>query len=181
MFKIEDVTSSNFKEIPIPCKYCLYWQTSNSFNAETLKPEMESKKREWLEKMVKDFGNCMKIVYLSNVPIGFIQYAPPKFFPRTNTYVSGPPSQDAVFLACLYIANKEARGKGFGTRMLENLIAELKEKGFKAVETFARKDSANNPSGPLKLYLKKGFKIEREKDDYPLVRLEISENPMLKF
>ena len=68
-------------------------------------------------------------------------------------YASGPPSENAVFIACLYIANKEMRGKGLGTSMLENLIVELKEKGFKAVETFARRSSEDNPSGPLKLYL----------------------------
>ncbi len=181
MFKIEDVTNNNFEEIPVPCRYCLYWQTSNAFNMETLKPEIESKKRDWFEKVVKEFGNSMRIVYFSNVPMGFIQYATPRFLSRTNTYISGPPSEDAVFLACLYIVNKEARGKGFGTRMLQSVIAEVKERGFKAIETFARKDSPNNPSGPLKLYLKNGFKIKKEKDDYPLVRLEISENSMSKF
>jgi GNAT superfamily N-acetyltransferase len=176
MLKIEDATHRNFRDIPNPCKYCLYWQTSNSFNQEMLKPEMENKKREWLEKVIKEFGNCMKIVYFSNVPIGFVQYAPSKYFPRVGEYASGPPSNNAVFLSCLYITSKEARGKGFGTRMLENVIAEVKERGFRAVETFARKDSADNPSGPLKFYLKNGFKIKREKDDYPLVRLEMSKS-----
>jgi GNAT superfamily N-acetyltransferase len=180
MLKIEAVTSKNFEDIPDPCKYCLYWQTSNSFNNAIVKQEIKKKKREWFEKVVKTFGNCMKIVYLSNVSIGFIQYAPPKFFPRIEEYASGPSSEDAVFLACLYITNRKARGKGFGTHMLEDVITELGEKGHKAVETFARKDSSNNPSGPLKFYLKNGFKIEREKDDYPLVRLEFYTRSKLK-
>ena len=180
MLKIENVTNRNFNDIPNPCKYCLYWQTSNSFNQETLKPEMENKKRKWLAKVVNKFGNCMKTVYFSNIPIGFIQYAPPKFFPRVGKYASGPPSNDDVFLTCLYVARKEARRKGFGTQMLENLIVELKQRGFRAVETFARKDSANNPSGPLNFYLKNGFKIKREEDNFPLVRLEISENSKSK-
>ena len=57
--------------------------------------------------------------------------------------------------------------------MLENLIAELRGRGFKAVETFARKSSQNNPSGPLELYLKHGFKIKTDRNDFPLVRLEL--------
>jgi hypothetical protein len=57
--------------------------------------------------------------------------------------------------------------------MHQNLVVELKERGFKAVETFARKSSENNPSGPLKLYLKHDFKIKNGKDDFPLVRLEL--------
>jgi ribosomal protein S18 acetylase RimI-like enzyme len=137
-----------------------------------LKPEMEKKKREWFNKVAKEFGNCIKIAYFNDVPIGFILYAPAKFFPRVKEYAAGPTSEDAVFIACLYISSKEMRGKELGTRMIENLINELKEKGFKAIETFARKSSENNPSGPLKFYLKHNFKIKNDKDDFPLLRLE---------
>ena len=172
MFKIENVNKNNFQNIPNPCKYCLYWQTSGEFGEENLKPEMEKKKREWFSKVEKEFEGCIKITYSGGVPIGFIQYAPAKFFPHVKEYAAGPPSEDAVFIACLYITNKEARGKGLGTSMLENLIVELKERGFKAAETFARKSSEDNPSGPLKLYLKHNFKIKNDKDDFPLVRLE---------
>ena len=172
MFKIENVDENNFQNIPNPCKHCLYWQTKDEYDEQMLKPEMEKKKLEWFNKVAKEFGNCMKITYFNDVPIGFIQYAPAKFFPRVKEYEAGPPSEDAVFIACLYITSKQLRGKGLGTSMLENLIAELKEREFKAVETFARKDSENNPSGPLKLYLKHNFKIKNDKDNFPLVRLE---------
>jgi ribosomal protein S18 acetylase RimI-like enzyme len=172
LFKIENVDESNFQDTPNPCRCCLYWQTNGEFGEQTLKPEMETKKRKWFNKVAKEFGSCIKIAYLDNVPIGFIQYAPAKFFPRLKEYAAGPSSEDAVFIACLYISNRKERGKGLGTKMLENLIAELKEREFKAVETFARTSSENNPSGPLKLYLKHNFKIKNDKDDFPLVRLE---------
>lgn len=173
MLTIEKVNRDNFKDVPGPCRYCLYWQTIGPFDEKTLKPEMEQRKREWFNKVIREFGNCGFVAYLSGFPIGFIQYAPAKFFPRVGEYTSGPPSEDSVFLACLYIANKKEHGKGLGTAMLENLIAELRGRGFKAVETFARKSSQNNPSGPLELYLKHGFKIKTDRNDFPLVRLEL--------
>jgi len=173
MLTIEEVSKKNFKDIPNTCRYCLYWQTSGSFGEENLKPEMEQEKREWFNKVKGEFGSCIKVAYLSGVPIGFIQYAPAKFFSRVKEYASGPPSEDAVFVACLFIPNKEARGKGYGTTMLKNLISELKEREFKAIETFARKSSENNPSGPLELYLKNNFKIKTDKDDFPLVCLDV--------
>jgi ribosomal protein S18 acetylase RimI-like enzyme len=138
-----------------------------------LKPEMERKKQEWFTKVTNEFGCCIKVAYFDGVPMGFMQYAPAKFFPRVREYAAGPPSEDAIFLACLYIANNKDRGKGVGTTMLENLLAELEERGFKTIETFARKSSENNPSGPLKLYLKHNFKIRNEGEDFPLVRLEL--------
>jgi GNAT superfamily N-acetyltransferase len=173
LLKIEKVDKRNFKDISSPCKYCLYWQTSVPFDEEMLKPEMEREKREWFSKVIRDFGNCGFIAYFRGVPMGFIQYASIGFFPRIEEYASGPPSEDAVFLACLYIADKEARGKGLGTAMLKELLAELRKRKFEAVETFAGKKSENNPSGPLELYLKCGFKIRNDKDDFPLVRFEL--------
>jgi len=57
--------------------------------------------------------------------------------------------------------------------MLRGLLAELGKRKFKAVETFARKNSKNNPSGPLELYSKHDFKIKSDKDDFPLIRFEL--------
>jgi ribosomal protein S18 acetylase RimI-like enzyme len=173
LFKLENVTQKNFKDIPTQCRRCLYWQTSGEFTGAMLQPEMEKKKREWFSKAKKEFEGCLKIAYTNGIPIGFIQHASAKFFPRVKEYVAGPPSEDAIFIACLHIEKEEKRRKGLGTAMLKNLTAELKMRGFKAVETFARKSSADNPSGPLGFYLKHGFKVKNEKDDFPLVRLEL--------
>ncbi len=172
MFKIEKVNRDHFEDIPTPCKFCLYWQTTDDFGEEMLKPEMAQGKQKWFNKVTEEFGNCIKIGFLDGNPIGFVQYAPAKFFPRVKEYPSGPPSEDAVFISCLYIINKGERDKGFGKAMLDDLIAESKERRSKAFETFARKGSADNPSGPLKLYLNRNFRIKAEKDDFPLIRLE---------
>jgi ribosomal protein S18 acetylase RimI-like enzyme len=137
------------------------------------KADMERKKFEWFKTVAKDFGGCIKIALFNEVSVGFMQYAPAEYFPRVKEYASGPPSEDAVFIACLYVPDKNQRGRGFGKTMLKNLIEEFREKGFKAVETFARTSSENNPSGPLKLYLGFGFEVKSEKDDFPLVRLEL--------
>lgn len=138
-----------------------------------LKPNMEEKKKEWFSEVAEAFGSCMKIAYYNGFPMGFLQYAPAKHFPRIKEYASGPASDDALFLSCLYITDKRYHGKGLGTEMLKDLITQLKNEGFKALETFARKDSAHNPSGPLTLYLKQDFKIKIDKDEFPLIRLEL--------
>lgn len=173
MFRIENLNPQNFKNIPDPCKCCLYWLTSGSLEKKASKMERKKKKREWLDKLTTQFGNCGFLAFVDGDPIGFAHFAPKKFFPRVKDYDSGPPSEDSVFLACLYIAEKEERGKGLGTAMLNRLIVELREKGIKGVETLARKSSQNNPSGPIELYLKAGFKIKTDGKDFPLMRLEL--------
>jgi len=173
LFRIVELCLNNFEDVPSPCKHCLYWQSSEDFDDSMLRARIQREKQEWFIKVFREFGDCGFIAYLNRNPIGFVQYAPPIFFPRIEEYTSGSPSRDAVFLACLYIVNRENRGRGFGTAMLEKLLAELSKRKMKAIETFARKDLENNPSGPLALYLKHGFKVEHDKGNYPLVRLEL--------
>lgn len=173
MLKIEGATLENFKDIPSPCRYCLYWQTKGEYSQEMLKSEREKEKREWFKKVTSTSGPCIKTAYLNGKPIGFMQYAPAKFFPQVKEYTSEQPSTEAVFIACLFIIDKDDRGKGFGRAMLKGLLDDLKQRGFKVVETYARRSSAENPSGPLKLYLKHDFRARNEENDFPLVHLEL--------
>jgi hypothetical protein len=46
-------------------------------------------------------------------------------------------------------------------------------RGFEAVETFARKNNPNNPSGPVEFYLKNGFRVLRDDPEFPLMKLEL--------
>lgn len=173
MLNIKSINAENFSDVPKPCRYCLYWKATAPFEEKSLTPEMEVQKREWFKKVSEEFGPCGLIAYFNHVPLGFVHYGPSEFFPRVKEYASGPPSENSVFLACLYIADKEMRGRGLGTALLENLIDELRGRGFRAIETFARKSSHNNPSGPLRLYLKLSFEVVSNADDFPLVRLNL--------
>ncbi len=176
---IKDITRENLDDIPAPCRGCLYWEFPEDFRklAQQKRPELAAeKKREWFIKTLREFGNCGKIVYQNKAPVGYAQYAPINRFPQASSYKSGPPGQiedGTVFLSCLYISEEEQRGKGIGTKLLNNVISDLRKRGFKALETFARVQSANNPSGPIELYLKRGFQIKDETDpEFPLLRLE---------
>lgn len=175
MLKLAPVTKENFKDIPDQCRRCFYWQTTAEFSGKDMTKEMEEKRQKWFLQMEKEFG-CSGgfIAYYNNAPVGFVQYAPWKYFPNVKEYRSGPPSEDAAFLACLYIPKEENRKKGLGTLILKNGISQLKQQGFKAVETFTRKSSSENPSGPLAFYLKNGFKIKCDDSDFPLVRRALS-------
>ena len=109
--RIENVTNKNFGEIPNPCRNCLYWQTTGEYSETMLKPETEHQKKKWLNRVAKAFGNCIKLAHLNDAAIGFIQYAPAKFFPRTREYASGTPSDEAIFITCLYIVKKKSKEK----------------------------------------------------------------------
>jgi hypothetical protein len=67
------------------------------------------------------------------------------------------------------------RGKGVGSAVLRAILEDLRGRSVSAVETYALKDSANNPSGPLSFWLKHGFCILREDEHFALVHMELRE------
>lgn len=179
--KIVDLSLENLKDVaeieraPYSCKYCLYWEFPEEHDRLPFESKTErfNRKLEWLTNVRKSFGGCGKLAYFKNCVVGYSEYAPPKFLPNSKSYPSGPASDDAILIACLYIFKKEARGLGIGQKLLENIIFDLKCRNFKAVETFARKGSPENPSGPIELYIRSGFKIYRDDAEFPLLRLEL--------
>lgn len=180
--EINDIAESNLDDIPKPCNGCLYWEFPEDFEKTKEDPvkamsELIEKKKEWFSQRMKTFGVCGKIVYYNNLPVGYAQYAPSRYLPRVVSYRSeavGRIEDGAVFLSCLFIADKSLRGKRIGTKLLASIIVDLKKRGFKALETFALRGSSNNPSGPVELYLKRGFSIKNEANPiFPLMRLDL--------
>lgn len=175
--KIKDLTEDNFDDLRGICKGCIYWENPEEFKSETEHGHAVEEKRNWFIKTSKQFGPCGKIVYDGEKPIGFAQYGPASALPNTLHYESGPPGQvenGAVFLSCLFIWDKAYRRKGIGTTLLKGIVEDLRKREYKAIETFARRGSANNCSGPLELYTKLGFYVKRNANkEFPLVRLDI--------
>lgn len=173
--KITNIVLENLNEIPKPCRNCIYWEFPEDFN-KIKNQEAFKRKKEWFKKTLKVFGSCGKLVYVDHKPIAYSQYAPPKLLPQTENYGSKTLDlkEKTVFISCLFVVSPQYRRRGIGTKLLREIISELKERGFKVIETFARKYSENNPSGPMKLFLKQGFYIKEEiNSEYVLVRLEI--------
>lgn len=179
---IEDITENNLGDIPEACRGCVYWEFPQEFDkakaegAEAQrKVEFEQKKREWFALMMKEFGVCGKIVYHDGKPVAYAQFAPSEWLPNIKHYESQPVGkleEGVVFISCLYVDDRTMRGKGLGEALLKNIIEDLKKRGFKALETYARRGNPDNPSGPLEFYVKNGFIIkDKTNPEFPLMQL----------
>lgn len=183
--EIIDIDKHNFKELLAPCQSCLYWEApEKSGKDEGDKPlvsesEAIETKRNWFEKTGQKFDICGKILYIDGQAAGFAQYAPPQFFKKLAEYSRElfPPDPDGILISCLYI-QRDYQGKGLGTKLLKALIKDLKEKGYRTLETYSRNDSTSNASGPTVLYIENGFKQAKTKKwgngSYSLMRLELN-------
>lgn len=166
---IIDITIDTIDEIIDPCNVCTYWEDPKSF--EKGSEEGALIKKRWFIEVLGRWGCCGKLLYINDKPIGYSQYAPSRFFPQLENYAIKP-SDDAVFISCLFI-KESYRNKNLGKKLLTAIINDLKDRKIKAIETIARRGSSNNPSGPLEFYLKNEFKIIKEHEEFPLLRLEL--------
>ncbi len=175
--EIRQITPESIDEIPRFCRICLYWQSPKDFDQESSETELMARKKIWYNQVHKTFGNPGKILYYNGEAVGYAQHAPASSFPQAKAYESGPIgriSEGVVFLSCLHICEESLRRKGMGLKLLESVITDLRTKGFKAIETYARRGSSNNPSGPVELYFTRGFKVKSKVNpEFPLLRLDL--------
>lgn len=186
--KILNLTEENLEEAPeweaypFSCKYCLYWEHPELplDPAAEASEERFAKKLAWLRRVRKEWGGCGKLLVVGDETVGYAQYAPVRFFPGATEYPAGPVSADAVLLTCLFIPKPQWRGQGLGSLLLKAILEELSARGIRVVETFARRGSAENPSGPVEFYLGHGFFVLRDDQQFPLVRRNLTETAEIR-
>lgn len=168
--KIISITSDCLQDLSEPCRSCLYWESSPGSHEVEDKKESKRLKEKWFQATLSDWGECGKILYQGSQVLAYAQYGPGFYFPRTNGYLAGKVSEDAIFLSCLRVV-PEVRGKGLGRIMLRAVEKDLYKKGFKALETIAGKREQDYV-GPVDFYLKNGFFVRRADVRFPLLRIE---------
>ena len=168
--EIRDIDERTFEEILPECGSCLYWEAPEKFgrdekgNPRATREEATEIKRDWFERTGEMPGSCGKTLYVDGKAAGYVQYAYPRLFKKVIEYSQElfPPSADGILISCLYI-QAGYQGKGLGTRLLQAVIEDLRERGYKVLETYSRDESADNCSGPTVLYEENGFEVLKSK------------------
>lgn len=183
--EIKDIDEQTVKDLFSSCDSCLYWEVPEMFGKDEMgepkvpQDEAIEIKRTWFRKMAEKFGNCGKILYVDGKAVGYAQYAPSRFLANVAEFSRElfAPSPDGILISCVHI-REGFQGQGLGTRLLQAAIGDLRGRGYQAVETYSRDDSANNSSGPTVLYLENDFKPLRKKQwgdaTFSLMRLELN-------
>lgn len=180
--RVAPLTEENLRQAPAwgahpwSCQDCLYWEHPELL-VDPAREDREAnfeRKLAWVRRVRREFGDCGRLLYTSGQAVAYAQYAPPGFFPNVRTYRAGPVSDGAVFLACLFFPSRAHQRRGWGSLLLQDILRELDSRGVRAVETFARKGNAGNPSGPVEFYLRHGFTVQWDDPEFPLLRLDLA-------
>lgn len=173
--KIRALTVERIEDLPGPCSCCAMWETGRAAHLTcTAGPAREELAR-WVRQVRSEWGECGRIAYENGEALGFVKYAPPRFFPQAASMPSGVPDGDAILLACLHV-EPDVRDAGLGKVLLQAALRDLVSRGERVVEAYASSDPADRETTPLvtvEFLLKQGFTVVRPHPTTPLMRLEL--------
>jgi len=169
-----NVTLDNLVDLPRRCRHCVFWEldpVSRERAVEAGAPELE--KEAWVSATLLEWGSCGKIVYVDDIPAGFVLYAPPLYVPRSSAFPTSPVSADAVLLMTAHIL-PEFAGGGLGRMLVQGVAKDLTRRGVKAIEAFGDlKAEEGGCMVPADYLLSVGFKTIRPHHRYPRLRLDL--------
>ncbi|MBA3364961.1 MAG: hypothetical protein H0U03_04135 [Actinobacteria bacterium] len=125
--RIVGLTGATLEWAPSVCHGCIWWQSRNG---------RDLNKARWIDKAEGEWG-AWGGVYRDDDGrvLGTMQHGPAALFPRAAELPAGPPSDDAMLITCAYLVDRSSPW------VLQSLflaaIGEAKDKGAKALETFA--------------------------------------------
>jgi GNAT superfamily N-acetyltransferase len=169
--RFKDLDLQHVDHLAALCGGCVYWERPQDFDEGLTADRARLMKAEWVSSHAAD-RKLGRVALSGGTAVGFVQFGPPGLYPRRLEYEGGPVSDDALFITCLFVA-PGSRGTGVARCLLAQASEMARKLGYAAVETFARRGSSNNPSGPLELYEACGFRVVRDRSEFPLVRREV--------
>lgn len=125
---VSPLLSTSRPTLPACCGDCVFWQTRRGVE--------DGRRRDaWGRAMEDDFGPFGRVLHEGDEFRGMLQYGPAPAFPRAEGMPAGPPDRSAGLVTCSFIEGDDPVGTC--ERLLLEALADLKGRGFRAVEAFA--------------------------------------------
>ncbi|MBQ0983272.1 GNAT family N-acetyltransferase [Streptomyces sp. F63] len=172
--RLVPLTLDNLSDVPKRCRTCVFWEldpVSGEAAVQAGRPELE--KEAWISGVLLEWGSCGRVLYVDEVPAGYVLYAPPAYVPRSTAFPTSPVAADAVQLMTAWIM-PGYQGQGLGRVLVQTVAKDVLRRGFKAIEAFGdarwKEPACVLPADHL---LAVGFKTVRSHPRYPRLRLEL--------
>jgi len=113
--RIENLKESNIDDLIYVC--------SSKKLDDTVHQQGIKLKKQWLHKMLQNYGSCAKIAYYNDKPAAQILY-----YPEEADITKAYTRKNVLLISCIYNPTLEAQKKGIGTKLLQNLIQDVKQR-----------------------------------------------------
>ena len=156
------------------------WSNCYCFESHFVGTKEQWNKRENRSSVIKYISeNKMRgyLAYDGNKPVGWCNANSRSNYERILKYdeLIGSPQDKVCSIVCFLIA-PDYRRKGIAQKLLEQICVDYELQNYDYIEAYPRKGQLsceNHYKGPLELYEKSDFKIEKEYDDHFIVRKQL--------
>ncbi len=173
--KLRPLTFARAQDLYDECALCRFWEEGMPAAQRCSSVRARDAQEAWFRIVRDEWGDPGRIAYQDREALGFVKYAPTRYFRRAGgALTAGPASQDAVLIACLHV-REEARNLGLGTVLLQAALSDLTSRGERVVEAYGSVDPASEDSPYItaNFLLRQGFQVVKPNPDLPLLRLEL--------
>jgi GNAT superfamily N-acetyltransferase len=175
--QVFSLTLDRLHDVSEPCVSCVFWELDPALSAGSIaggEPGLD--KESWLSSALLEWGSVGQIVYVDEVPAGYVTYAPAYLVPRAAAFPTAPIAADAVMLMTARVLPDYA-GQGLGRVLIQVAAKDVMRRGIRAVEAFGYLGDPESPKAacviPARFLSAVGFKTVREHRTYPRLRLDL--------
>lgn len=182
--RLVGLTLDNLSDLPEKCRSCVFWELDPVAGARARDDGgADLEKEAWVSDTLLEWGSCGQLMYVDDVPAGYVLYAPAAYVPRSIAFPTSPVSPDAVLLMTGRI-RPEFAGGGLGRILIQGVARDVVRRGIRAIEAFGRIGAAAADADaegdssvhgcvlPAEYLLAVGFKTVRAHPRTPRLRLD---------
>src|SRR6476661_3998373 len=129
--RLARLTQDTLADLPDPVRAHVLWEVDPVRRRQLVDGpahEAEEEKAAWVSQVLLEWGAYGRVAYVDDVVAGFVQFAPPSYFPGTSSFATAPVSEDAVQLATVAVFEEYA-GAGLGRVLLQVMARDLVKRG----------------------------------------------------
>lgn len=181
--KLRPLQASDLDRLPAGCSGCAFWESAGERERRCGTVRDLELQRAWLRRVEDEWGACGRVAYEDDELLGFIKYAPSRYFPQAATFNAAPTDGNVPMISCLHVA-PDARHNGLGTVLLRACLRDLIQRGERRVEAFAYAESAGKiddmPMLRMPFLIRNGFTVSRPDPSFPLMKLDLKTLAVLR-
>lgn len=182
--RLRPLNLDHLEKVTHTCGSCLFWETAGRLERRCGVRCDKAVATEWFSRVVEEWGECGRAVVEDDVVLGFIKYAPSRYFPQALTFPVAPDDLTVPFIACLHI-RPDARGRGLGKLLLHAAARDLVSRGGRKVQAIGcdapapGSDTERIPMLGAHFLERNGFTVAAAHPVYPLMELELKSLALL--
>jgi len=173
--RLQPLTADLFDRLPTVCGGCAFWESRDRAERACGSVCDGDLVREWYSLVSTEWGECGRVATDGDEVLGFVKYAPSRYFPQALTFSSAPTNLDVPLITCIHVS-PDARDRGLGKLLLQAVLRDLTLRGERCVETFGTAKPIEREISPMPtvdFLLRQGFTVSRPDPMYPLMRLDM--------